>query len=65
MWVERETWSGATGAFTVVDLSSRFQVSDSTELWIKVENILDESYEEILGYMAPGFGWFGGFKVEF
>jgi vitamin B12 transporter len=62
---KRETWSGSVGGFTVVDLTSRYQVTDGLELWVRVENALDEDYQEILGYRAPRRGYFGGIKFEF
>ena len=62
---ERETWDGPVDAFTVVDWSTRFQVNEQASVWLRVENLLDETYEEILYYRAPGLGVFGGFKLEF
>ncbi len=62
---DRETWGGPTDGFTVIDFSSRFELNANTQIWVRVENLLDETYEEILGYRAPGLGIFAGFKFEF
>ena len=62
---ERETWDGATDAFVTVDLATRFQYNDQLELWMRIDNLFDEEYEEIKGYDAPRIGVFGGINYEF
>jgi len=32
---------------------------------VKVNNILDEDYDEVFGFNAPGIEWFAGFRVLF
>lgn len=62
---DRETWDGATDSFVTVDLAGRFQYSESLEIWLRFDNLLDEEYQEIRGYNSPRFGVFGGIKFEF
>lgn len=62
---ERETWDGATDSFVTVDLAGRFQYNEALEIWLRIDNLLDEEYQEILGYNSPGLGVFGGINYEF
>lgn len=40
-----------------------FRVHRALELFARVENLFDRSYEEAFGYPAPGRGLFGGLRV--
>ena len=40
--------------FTLVTLTGSYQISDRLRLFGRVENALDEDYEEVYGYVAPG-----------
>ena len=62
---ERETWDGATDAFVTVDLATRFQCNEQLEIWLRIDNLFNEEYQEIKGYDAPGIGVFGGLNYEF
>ncbi len=37
----------------------------AAKLQVQVENLLDESYEEVFGFSTPGVAVMGGFKLEF
>jgi outer membrane cobalamin receptor len=32
---------------------------------MRLENALDEDYEEVKGYRTPGSGWFAGVNFDF
>ena len=51
--------------YTLVDLSGSFKVHRNLEVFARVENLLDEDYEEAYGYGTPGFSAYGGVKVVF
>lgn len=51
--------------YTRVDLSASFKVYKNLEVLARVENLLDEDYEEAYGYGTPGFSAYGGIKVVF
>lgn len=45
--------------FTVARLYAAWQLNAAIALKARLENLLDEQYEEVHGYPAPGFGAFG------
>ena len=62
---EEQDSNGVVGSWTRVDLSGRYQLSDKVELYARVENLLDEHYQQILGYGTPGLsGSIGGHGIR-
>lgn len=57
--------SVAMDDFTVASLGLNYAVSESTEAYIRVENLFDEDYQTTLGYDAPGRGIFVGLSASF
>ncbi len=53
------------GDYWLVDLSVQFQLTDQIELFARGTNLLDEDYEEVLGFATPGRGGFAGVRVNF
>jgi vitamin B12 transporter len=51
--------------YTVVRLYGAWQVNDRLAIKLRLENLLDEDYEEINGYPALGFGAFAGLEWKF
>jgi vitamin B12 transporter len=51
--------------YTVVDLAAAWKLSDSLELTGRISNLLDEDYEEILGFARPGRAVFAGLRGRF
>ncbi len=49
--------------FTLVTVASSYQVTKQLQLFGRVENVLDESYEEVHGYGTLGIGVYGGVKI--
>jgi vitamin B12 transporter len=54
-----------TDSFITADLALAAQVWDSIELTLRTINLLDEEYEEVLGYPAQGRRIIGGVRVDF
>jgi vitamin B12 transporter len=52
-------------AYTVVDLAASWQLTPSLELTGRVSNLLDEEYEEVLGFVRPGRAVYGGLRGRF
>jgi vitamin B12 transporter len=50
-------------AYTVVNLAASVDVSDSVTLFGRVDNVFDETYEEVYGYGTAGVSGYGGVKV--
>ncbi|MDJ0655608.1 MAG: TonB-dependent receptor [Xanthomonadales bacterium] len=53
------------GSYTLLQLGGSYQVNPRVELFGRVENALDENYQEVLGYRSPGRGVFAGVRVAF
>lgn len=41
---------------TLLNMSLNYTASDKLEMYLKLENALNEDYEEVFGYQTPGFG---------
>jgi len=52
-------------AYSLVDLRASWQVSDTIELYGRVENLTDQDYETARGYGTPGRGAFVGVRARF
>ncbi|MEQ9517971.1 MAG: TonB-dependent receptor [Parvibaculum sp.] len=50
--------------WTRVDLRSAYQVSETVELFGRVENLFDQKYQDISGYGTPGLSGFVGVRVK-
>ncbi|MNC89725.1 vitamin B12/cobalamin outer membrane transporter [compost metagenome] len=51
--------------FVLVSLAGSYEMTESIELFGRVENLLDEDYEEVFGNNTPGIGVYAGFRVGF
>lgn len=51
--------------FTLVDLAASWSLTSSLEIIARVSNLLDEEYEEVLGFARPGRGVFVGLRGQF
>jgi vitamin B12 transporter len=58
----RETVS--LDSFTLVNLAASYKFSDLITLYGRIENLLDDNYEEVLGFQGSGIGAFGGIKIN-
>ncbi|OUS23779.1 hypothetical protein A9Q99_27480 [Gammaproteobacteria bacterium 45_16_T64] len=51
-------------SYRVINLNGDFQVNENLQLFVRVDNVLDEDYEEVIGYQTPGVGYFTGFILS-
>ena len=51
--------------FTLVGANARFNVNDFAALTLRGSNLLDEDYQEVVGFASPGRAVFGGLELEF
>jgi vitamin B12 transporter len=54
----------ALDGYTLIGLSATYKLTDKLLAYLKLTNILDENYEEVLGYGTEGFGFMLGVKAE-
>ena len=52
-------------SFTLVGANARFNISDEVALTLRGTNLLDENYQELVGYASPGRGVFAGLELDF
>jgi len=52
-------------SYLLVNMKASVQVSRRLELFLRVENVFDEHYQEVISYAAPGRAMFGGVRYRF
>ncbi len=50
-------------SYTVVNLAASFDATDTVTVFARVDNLFDESYEEVYGYGTAGLSGYGGVKI--
>ena len=50
--------------YTLVNLSANYAVTDRFSVFGRINNLLNQQYEDPLGFLRPGFGIYGGFRVQ-
>lgn len=51
--------------YVLVNLAAEYRLSSHITLFGRVENLLNEDYEDVFSYANPGLGGFGGVRVKF
>ena len=51
-------------SFALVNLAASYRLNKNISLYGRLENMLDENYEEVLGFQSPGFAAFAGVKIQ-
>lgn len=51
--------------YTLLNVAASYEIYDQVELFARVENLLDESYQEVYSYAAQGIAAYGGVRVSF
>lgn len=51
--------------YTVADAQLTYAMSEDMDLYVRVENLFDEDYEEVLTYTSPGRSVFVGLNASF
>lgn len=52
-------------SYTLVNLGGDYKISDTVQIYGRVENALDEDYEEVFGFRTPGVAGYVGLRVTF
>ena len=52
-------------SYTLVNLTASYQVKPNISLYLRGENLLDDDYQQVFGYQAPGVGVYAGLKARF
>jgi vitamin B12 transporter len=52
-------------AYYLANVAASYHLTTQTSVYGRVENLLNESYENVYGYNTPGIGAYAGFRVSF
>jgi vitamin B12 transporter len=52
-------------SFTLVNLGATWRVTEQAELFGRVENLFDQSYQEVFSFATPGRAAYGGVRLRF
>ncbi len=51
-------------SYTVLNIAAHYDLTDEVRLFGRVENVLDEAYQEVFGYSSPPIEAFAGVRVK-
>ncbi len=51
--------------YTLVNLTASYDLKPNVTIYLRGENLLDDDYQEVFGYQAPGVGVYAGLKARF
>ena len=51
--------------YEILDISATYNLTDALSIQGRVENVLDEDYEEVSGYNTPGAAGYAGIRYSF
>lgn len=55
----------ALDEYVLVNLAAQYRLTDAINIFGRVENLIDEDYEEVFGFATAGRAAFGGVKATF
>ena len=50
--------------YTLVNINANYSASDRLDIYLRLDNLLDEDYEEVFGYQTLGFGASLGLRYD-
>ncbi len=62
---EEQDSNGVVASWTRVDISARFAMTETLELYARIENLLDRQYQQVIGYGTPGVSGYVGARLSF
>jgi vitamin B12 transporter len=54
----------ALAPYTLVNLSVNYSLTDYIKIFGRIENLLNEDYEQVYGFASPAFSIYGGFNLD-
>ena len=51
--------------FWLVDLTASYDLTDMFDVFVRINNLLDEDYEQVYGFATPGRGAYIGVRAGF
>jgi len=63
-WIDWISTRVQMDPFTLLNAAISWDILPNIQLYLRMDNILDQQYELIKGYGTPGFSVYGGFKIQ-
>jgi vitamin B12 transporter len=63
-WIDWISTRVQMDPFTLLNTAISWDILPGMQLYLRMDNILDQQYELIKGYGTPGFSIYGGFKIQ-
>lgn len=51
------------GAYTLASIAAGYQATQRTRVYVRIENLFDQDYENVYGYNTPGLAAYAGLRV--
>ena len=56
---------GRVGGYTLLNLSTSYRLTDNLTLTARIDNLLNQHYEEVAGFGTEGIGAYAGVRLSF
>jgi vitamin B12 transporter len=63
-WIDWISTRVQMAPFTLINASLSWDILPSIQIYLRMDNLLNQRYELIKGYGTPGFSMYGGFKIQ-
>lgn len=63
-WIDWVSTRVRMDPFTLLNAVGSYDILPNIQIFLRLDNILDQQYEWIKGYGTPGFSLYGGFKIQ-
>src|SRR5262249_42740238 len=50
--------------YQVINLAANYTINDNVNVFTRIDNLLNEQYQNPTGFLRPGFGVYGGVRVS-
>lgn len=59
-----QTRTETLDSFTLVNIGASYEIADGISLFARGENLLDDNYQEVVGFGTPGIAGFAGVRIK-
>lgn len=54
-----------TPDYLIFNIAGTYELNDAWDIWLRIDNLFDEDYEEVSGFQTADFSLFGGVNIQF
>lgn len=62
---DQDDAGGVRDGFVVAHLNGAYALNDNVSLTVRIENLTDERYQQVLGYGEPGLSGYAGIRLRY